>query len=513
MLALLAALAVALPQSETPRVPARVTSVALFKNGYGWVQREARVPSGASVVEIELPVPSLGTFSVAHAPALATVTSAIARRRSAPSDEPVGSVQELLQRNTGREVELLLEGGEILSGVLRPVRAPEKGQVAWSYSPQIWPSDLVVLATDAGTVALRASAVKLVRAPLLESRGTREVAVLELRFERPLAAEMPVILTGLERGWSWMPSYALEVGQDRGRLAARAEVLAEADALDAATVRFVTGFPNLRHAHVVDPVALHGGLDEFLHSLGQTPEEAGPMTRQMVNFQNTTMAPGAVPGRLPAELAGVEAGDLFVSEPRTVTLGRGERALVPLFDADVPLEHVYQWKIVVDPRARVDADRPDGFWHSVRLSNATAQPWTTGPITLTRDGFLLGQDVLSYAAAGASTTVPVTRAIDLFGKRRTTESARERDRWHNGLRDLVTLHEELRVTSYEREPVTLEVVRDLTGEVVAVPADALHEILGDRPESVNRRERLTWTLTLGAGESRTLEFDFRYYTE
>jgi hypothetical protein len=510
---LIAALAVAArTRLEIPRVEARVTSVALFKNGYGYVQREARLPAGASVVEIELPAPSLGTF-LTHDPAIVTLVSAVARRDVAYADVPAGSVIELLGANVGRDLELLLEGGETLSGVVQRVPRQERVPQPWGGYSHLMPPELVVLATTGGTVALRVGDVKRVKAPSLETRRTREVAVLALALARPLAREAAIALTSLERGWSWMPSYALEIGAERGRLSARAEVFAEADALDGATVRFVTGFPNLRHAHVTDPVAFQGDLDAFLRSLARSPEESHGMTRQLVSFQNNpSVEAGAVPAVLPQELAGLDVGDLFVSERPGVTLGRGERALVTLFEADIALAHVYRWKIEA-ARSREDRPGADGFWHSVRLANETAQPWTSGTVTITRDGLLLGQDVLAYTAAGGSATVPVTRAIDLHGERRTSEIGRERHPWGRGYEQLVTLHEELHLSSYEREPVEVEVVRELAGEVVVAPDGARHEILGDRPSEVNRHERLTWRLTLEPGGTRTLEYDFRYYED
>ncbi|MSR63911.1 MAG: hypothetical protein EXS08_15910 [Planctomycetes bacterium] len=508
LMSLACASPVSAPQeASTPRLSAPIRSVALFKNGYGYVRREVRVPAGTRALELELPVPALGTFTLSVDPALATIVSAIARRGEVPGEEPAGSLRELLHANVGREVTLELDGGAVVRGRLREACAKT---AAGGYDP--WQNDIVLVATAEGSVALRALDVRRVSAAELERRRTRPTALLCVTLEPHVAPEFALELTSLERGWSWSPSYALELDGERAHLAARAEVVAEAGELDSATVRFVTGFPNLRFAHVADPLALQGDLDAFLTALGDPPEERAGVARQsvMANFANNPRVDGAPPGVLPAELAGEEAGDLFISERENVSLRRGERALVALFQADVDCHHLYQWTIPAErPRPSGDDEKGEEIWHSVRLRNDTPQPWTTAPAMSTRGGLVLGQDVLHYAAAGASTTVRITRAIDVQGTRTEHELAREPDVRVRGRNfDRITVRGTLRVTNYERAPITLEVVRELSGTVKTSSPEARREVLGERPSAVNRHERLTWELTLEPGATRELVYEY-----
>ncbi len=505
------------------RVAAPVQSVALFKNGLGVARRAVRVPPGVREVEIQLPVPTHGTFSIGSDPARVALSSAVAREVELPDLAPASSLIELLRANLGREVELTLADramvGRLLSAGVAPTPRfdPYRAYSSYYYPPAV--SDVVVLGTAQGTVALRGSDVMRVSAggAPLEVRRSVPRALLELTLDPKSAQEIPLELTSLERGWSWAPSYSIELGEDRARLAARAVVFDEVEDLENATLRFVTGFPNLRFAHVPDPLALQGDLEAFLAALGRAPDSR-PMAAQQVVMANVAQPDTGTPAGLPEELAGQEAGDLFVIERRGVSLKRGERLLCALFQAEVPCRHVYQWEI----RDRAE-ERPDWWrqsdqdekplqeeiWHSIRLQNDTPQPWTTAPAMTTRDGLVLGQDILHYAATGALTTVRITRAVDVQAARTEIEVARERDvRVRGNDHDRITVQGRLRVTSYQRAPIALEIEKELWGEVKEVPAGARREVLGEPLGSINPHSRLTWELTLEP--ATTVELTYEY---
>jgi hypothetical protein len=424
--------------SAEPRAPiaspllagAPIRSVALFKNGLGYVRREARVAPGASAVELLLPVPTHGTFSIGADPALATVSSAVARAGAASGTALAASLLELLRANPGREVELTLaEGatvrGQLLSAGEPPVQRPNPYGY---YSPTPADTAVVLLETAAGSVALRGDEVRRVSSsgPPLEHRKTERRALLSVQLERASPDEIPLELASLERGWSWAPSYSIQLEEGRAWVELRAAVFAETGDLEDATLQFVTGFPNLRFAHADDPLALQCDLEAFLAALGR-PQDGRPATAQQAVLANVAVPDLEPVASLLEELAGQEAGDLFVVERAGVTLRRGERGLYTLFRCEVPCQHVYRWTI--EDRAEEQPDwwhRQHGWeklppqeeiWHSVRLQNDSAQPWTTAPAATTEKGFLLGQDILHYTAAGARATVLITRAVDVQAER------------------------------------------------------------------------------------------------
>ncbi|HKB14790.1 MAG TPA: hypothetical protein VKF62_01940, partial [Planctomycetota bacterium] len=332
----------------------------------------------------------------------------------------------------------------------------------------------------------------------------------------------PVSLLYLERGLTWVPSYAIDLSEpEKATLTAKAEVINEAEALEGATLRFVTGFPNLRFAHVVDPIAMQGDLNAFLTALGQPPDRAwGPAAQQAV-LSNVAYRAEADAVTFPVAgvpLPGETAEDLFLYEQKDVTLKRGERALFSLFSARVPFEHLYEWSIPdtigENPyENRPQAPREEEIWHSVRLTNDTSLPWTTAPAMTLKGGNLLGQDTLSYAAVGAKTTVRITRAVDVQGEQDEYETARERGsaRFYGNAYDRVTVKGEICATNRKREGVRLEITKHLQGEVTKNPGEAKVVQVAKGLRQVNPNARLTWTIPLEPGQRATIDYEYTLY--
>jgi hypothetical protein len=510
----------------------RVRRAALFKNGLAFVVREASVAPGTRNARLDaLPVPVHGTFWLAADPAKLAIGPAVARRDELTERVPAATIEQILRANVGRRVTLALDGGEALTGkiVAVPEVQPEPlpYQPARSYVPPYPVYGLVILETEDGTVALGISQVKRVASAGEESLARefdRPREAVSLSLELTPRGEQPAALSILyvERGLAWAPSYAIDVSNEaEALLTAKAEIINEAEDLEGATVDFVTGFPNLRFSHVIDPIAMQGNLDALLAALGQTAEPPAAVAAQRVMAN----VPGAADfGEASFPFAGPPAegeavGDLFFYEQKGVSLKRGERGLYPLFSVRVPSEHLYQWEIapVPEPYYPQGNVRPDDeeeeIWHSVRLTNTSSVPWTTAPAMTLEDGRLLGQDRLSYAAVGAKTTVRITRAVDVQGEQAEYEVQRERQaaRFDGSSYDRITVRGEVRATNRKRESVRLEITKHVQGEVTKNPDEASVATLAERLRRVNPTQRLTWTIPLEPGAARTLTFEYTVY--
>lgn len=74
--------------------------------------------------------------------------------------------------------------------------------------------------------------------------------------------------------------------------------------------------------------------------------------------------------------------------------------------------------------------------------------------------------------------------------------------------DRITVRGRLKVRSYERAPVALEVEKELMGTVKEVPAGARLELLADPPRYWNPHTRLSWELTLEPGATAELAYEY-----
>lgn len=505
-------------------IESEVRTAALFKNGLAFVHREASLEGTAGTVRLdELPPPAHGTFWLSADPARVALGPAIARRTERRELQPALTVAQLMRANVGRDLTLMLAEGQSVSGrlVAMPESGPgqEHGAAAARYPS---PPDLALIETEGGMTALSAGAVQRVISPsgelARELEVSREAVSLSLSLEPRGDGAASLSILYLERGLTWVPSYAIDISESgRATLTAKAEVINEAEDLADATLQFVTGFPNLQFAHVVDPIAMQGDLDAFLGALGRSPSAGMPVVMQQAVLSNRAMA-----DQVSFPVAGPPAGgtsveDLFFYEEPGVTLKRGERGLYPLFSVSVPYEDLYQWRIADSLEGsqvrRQDQPEQEEVWHSVRLVNDSSVPWTTAPAMTMKGGRLLGQDTLNYAAVGARTTVRVTRAIDVQGEQTEYELLRERDAasFHGRSYDRVTVRGEVRATNHKRQAVRLEVSKQIQGEVTENPDEAEVVTVAEGLRKVNPTARLTWSVPLEAGAAVEISYVYTLY--
>jgi len=517
------------PPQLPAAVPTKVRSAALFKNGLAFVQRTGTAPEGSAQARIDaLPVPTHGTFWITAGSGGPALVSAIARRTERVERVAATNMMELLQANVGRKLTLFLGEKETLVGTLvsmpgpRPIEMDDQPRYGYAGQPihalLLFDTENSTTAVDPNRVSrISAASGALNREFELRSPG----ASLTLEFAAANKAPAPFELRYLERGLTWAPSYSIDIGEEgQALISAKAEVIDEAEELQGATLQFVTGYPNLKFAHVADPIAMRGDLEAFLGALGHSGStQRGQVLSQSVASNTLFNEPASASLPVASEVAQGGVEDLFLYEQRGVTLARGERGLYPLFEKRVPCEHVYEWEIaetMLDRRQRDGEGREppqEEIWHSLRLTNDSGLPWTTAPAMTQKGGNILGQDTLRYAAVGAKTTVRITRALDIQGEQSENEIARSRDaaKFNGSSYDLVTVHGELRVTNFKREAVKLEVRKRITGEVTKNPAKAEVVALAEGLRQVNPNTRLSWTVALEAGKPTTIEYEYTLY--
>jgi hypothetical protein len=552
IVAALACLAVT-AQAQTVVTP-RTTEVSLFKNGLGFVTREFTVPSGGEYLLKGLPVPAHGTFWILSDQAGSAVKEAVAF--SSPRTEPIEalSLQELIQANVGRKVEVRTDGEGWVAGTVlaTPERTPKlplrasgdssRGYYGYygyggAYRPptaqgEAQEAQFVLIKTDKGVMALPPAEIKGVRA-----EGAN-LATSVSHSEPGAALRMKVTGPGgrfriayLEWGLTWAPSYRIDITDPkRASLACKAEVINDVEELKSTKMNFVTGFPNLAFSEAVSPLAMIGDVSDFIQSLISLGTHRA---RPDVTMNQVVMQQAAGPGvsgsghpTLPEE--GETREDLFLYPQPDVTLSPGERGYYQLFTREVPYKDVYEWEIGdsldeggrwryagswEDQRNR--APEQEEVWHSLRLTNTGDTPWTTAPAMTVQQGSILGQDTLYYTSPGGQTTLKITRSMDVKAEKSEKEADRQRGvkppYYASGNWDLVTIEGELRVRNYKNKSVTLLVKKTLSGEVLADVPKAQVEARAEGVWHLNPQQVLTWEIPLQPGGKASLTYRYKAY--
>jgi hypothetical protein len=183
-----------------------------------------------------------------------------------------------------------------------------------------------------------------------------------------------------------------------------------------------------------------------------------------------------------------------------VDLKVGEVAMLTVFQEIAPYREVYQW----------DADTDD-VWSCLKLTNSTAMPWTTAPAAVYRDWRMLGQNTLNYTPQKGEKVLPVTVSRDIGVGVTETELGREYESTpRDGYRwTAVTLEASADLRNYMDKAAEITVTKTVVGELLANSDEPAITRSRESLQAMNPTNLLAWTVTLGAGEKKTLTWKYK----
>jgi len=224
-------------------------------------------------------------------------------------------------------------------------------------------------------------------------------------------------------------------------------------------------------------------------------------------------------------LQGVQEEDLFLYSRKNVTLARGERATYNVFSEAVNYEHIYEWNLEDQPRvdgfgnaqnnqnSGSDRGAKDNIWHSLRLKNTTKFPWTSAPTMVISGAKPLSQDTVPYTPKGATSNLKLTVATDIRASHEENEVERQKDvqrrRGYNY--DQVTVEGTLTIKNYKSKDVRLSIADRVRGSVESETDDGKAVKLAEAIAVDNPLSRLTWEVTLKAGEEKIIKYRYKVW--
>lgn len=495
------AIAAALALAPPAVIETKAKSASLFKNGYAVVVREAPISGSGEFLIENVPTAVMGTFWITADPGV-RIREAVMTNVETRAEANVESLDEALNANVGRTLKFFLGSGTELTGKLLSATGP-----------------ILVIQTQNETRILQKGLVTQISSAggdiVWKTTKTTQKRALRLK----VTAEKPamIYLVGLERGLTWSPAYSVEMlAGGKLELTSKATVLNDLVDLTRIEVRLITGFPNIPFLAFWDPFTMQQSVDQFINTMMQlgTPDQ---YRRDGAKMMMQNAAPSSFGGAFESSpLLPVSEEDLFFYRLANVTLKRGDRGYYILFETQSSYEHIYEWQIPdrINETRYVDTqDVPGDVWHSLKFKNTSANPLTTGPATVFKNGEILGQDMLNYTSAGAETTVRITKALDIRADDAEEEVSREalenplRGSWY----DLITLKGTLQVHNRKSESVKLQITKYLTGEMVSADGSPEIKSIAKGLRAVNPRQQLRWTVTLKPDEKLTLTYTYKVY--
>jgi hypothetical protein len=557
--------------------------VVVFKDGHGLFVKEATgVADGEGrLFTEEVPAAAvLGTFwANAEGFHLQSMKAERVVERSTTTQETdTVTMLEILRANEGAEMVISTHDNRTITATLLdvletppppapepPAPAPSHGHHTVALVATPVPvagagGQFVILAGAAGETVLPVSAIRSISGADLETRMVRESETVEetkrLTFQlEPTAAgrEVTIRMLYFTPGIRWIPTYRLSGDlEEHGMLALQGEIINEVEDIEGAALDLVVGVPNFRYKSEVSPLSLERTLRSALH-------QAAPHLRGQ-QFSNASFAQRAGEWRghhagqlddtgataeLAPDLAAGGEQDLFVYAVEEMSLAKGARASVALWESEVPLRHLYTFELAVVRARRSGSTRPPdppaaggfgaGFsagepsplrlsgsrvWHQLELTNRTGVPWTTGPALLLKGFLPLGQELLTYTARGGSTLLPVTVAVDVRGwhEEREIERVPHAIKWGGYQWSKIRKSGTVTVTNYRDETIQTLVTLSVGGRVERASDEGVVKVDDMRAEdwvggqaAINNHSDVRWELALEPGQTKTLTYEVSYY--
>ncbi len=526
------------PAPEETPAEAPIVSVKLFKNGLAVVRREATLRGPHTYRVDDAPEPVHGTFWIESS---AKVDSRVAMRE-VETPLPAGAGVDFQKALVGRRVTVTLRNADLpaVKGTVEAVTRPEE-EKAWSrayqqpqYGYRNWfegqrsrpqPQRFLVVRTDAGTAYVDSSMIACLQVEGGVKAGTTKERkpVLLLTVGGTDRNDADVAITYLARGMSWAPSYRIDIAAPRTLvIEQKAVVKNELADLDGAEVHLISGFPNVKFAHVTSPLSTRTTWAQFFQQLNQRFRSGQGVYGQVT--QQRAVAMNVVDNLAGLDLSAIPTGEGVDLHYQTIgrrTIAAGESLSVSVAQARARYERIVEWivpdtrtangRLVQEHERRQNPDKyEDPVWDALRFRNPFTFPMTTAAAMIVTGDEFSGQCMSCWVNPGEQTVLHVTKALSVRARAVEHEVESEREYVHvGGYRHRRTPVEgELRVNNHRKERIDLVIRRRFSGELLEADGSPKRTLREEGVWSVNKRNELTWTIKLGAGEEKNLVYRY-----
>jgi hypothetical protein len=557
------------PASALVRMP--IKEVTVFKDGHAFVLHQGTMPTDAAgnVVLDYLPSPVIGTFWPYCPDANAALHSVTAGRRRIRLERTAMNLRDLLEANPGAEV-IISEGKDahypatIVRFLARSAEELDETSPATvgEHLPQ--KSNLLLLKTADGTRAVpaeRITDVKFVNKYQTRLADEEFRNLLTLKLDWGGKANEKTVNVGMayvQKGIRWIPHYRVELdGKGKAALKLQATLLNELTDLENATVHLVIGVPSFYFKETTDPIALGQALAQlspyFQNDASTQYALSNSMMTQTARMGEVRQAaPGGGGPRadLGPDIGGGEKNeDLFVFTVKNVTLKKGQRMVLPVSQFKLDYKDVFVLNVPYGPPPELRRTISDPnvaemlrllhapkVVHNVRLTNSSDQPLTTAPALIVKDGKVMAQGMMTYAARGATVDLAVTTAIDIKVKKTDKETKRTPNAaTFNGETFFrADIGGSISLTNFRNQPVEIEIVRYVLGNVDEANEEGKVEVVNQLEDDsylssstrpvwwsyyswpywwghFNGIGRIAWNRRLEPGKSVDLGYTWHYY--
>ncbi len=361
-----------------------------------------------------------------------------------------------------------------------------------------------------------------VAGPFLPKIKSEDRPVLLFDVQKAPANGGQIRISYLTKGLAWVPSYQVDLTNPT-QLTLRQNGLVRNELMDLKNteVQLISGFPNIKFAHVDSPLWPGASLSGFFQQLNQSPRQDG--SSMMMNQMAYNSASRSSEGNAIPDVAenGNTSGDIHYESIGKRQLGTGDSLSMEIASGKAAYERVVEW-VVPDQRdeygrfksrnggRQETQDDQDQAWDAVRFNNPLKFPMTTGSALVVEGGRFRGQSMSSWVNPGQQTCLRITKALSV----RTEASEQEEE----GGREDVSLwgntYQRIKVKSlfklqnFRSKEVTMLVKGQFSGTLLEADGDPKKSLRSEGIVSVNPQREVAWTVKVPAGEEKVINWRY-----
>ncbi|MBI5219894.1 MAG: hypothetical protein HY958_13285 [Bacteroidia bacterium] len=326
----------------------------------------------------------------------------------------------------------------------------------------------------------------------------------------------------MQQGVNWIPSYFLRLVNDKeARLEMKATLENYAEDISEVETEVVVGAPQLYFGTRLDPMTFNYITPSVSTTTAYTGRwDNNAMRNDMSNMMQTQTTGGYVDSRTQGYFSmdygteGEKNNDLYYYNLGKITLPKNSKGNYPIFASTLGYKDKYEVSIPdkINYASYLYCDNTEGLYdvfHSIEIKNSTNFPFTTAPVMVITDkSQFLAQDLLKYTPTGAATTIKLSKAIDIILKNSEEEVSRVENikKIAKTTYSKVLLKGTVIIENHQQKGVTIEVTKNMNGTVTNSNNGVLkkQKVYG----SVNPSTEVKWEVTLGAGEKKTINYEY-----
>ncbi len=415
-----------------------------------------------------------------------TVEQVTAFRDRTEKESAVQNRGEFFRENIGKPIQLLTEE-EFVTGKLKGFIDPDLLVVTVLHdsgltSDQVYPLSQI-------------TTYYFLEPVNLHKKTEEEKGKLRVRLHGAVTPACSLGLSYLQTGLTWYPEYILDLHSEYGAELLFSGVVTN-DLIDLENITLYLAEEGPAFTRELSPLVIFDRQEETLARAVLT-------SRGVVPEADTGFYYGVQDQSLPS---------LLVYSVSGVSLGKGERAVFPLFRGVVRVEPVYCLEISHPGYGRELPEIP--VHKGYRIFNDSARLfWQEGQVLITRDNIPLGLRRLPYIPPGSSGEIIVQTDSSIRAK--VSEEEFERIQrslvFQEQTYSLVKVRGEITLKNHKEEAVNVVVSQLLSGEVTAAGDGGKITRKAPFYHSPNPQTEITWEVAIPAGAERKLTYVYQTY--